>query len=114
MRRLRLLLVLLLIWEVGVRVAGTPAIVLPAPSRVLLEFWRLLASGTLWPFVWNTLCVLFLGLGLGLVAAFLLTALAILTPIGRDLQALLTSMFNPLPAVALLPLALLWFGLGQR
>lgn len=114
MRRIRLLIVLLLVWEGGVRLAGTPAIVLPAPSRVLVEFWRLLASGTLWPFVWNTLCVLFLGLWFGLVAAFLLTALAILTPIGRDLQGLLTSMFNPLPAVALLPLALLWFGLGQR
>ncbi|WRL12907.1 ABC transporter permease, partial [Pseudomonas aeruginosa] len=26
----------------------------------------------------------------------------------------LTAMFNPLPAIALLPLALLWFGLGQN
>ena len=32
--------------------------------------------------------------------------------IGTDLLELLTSMFNPLPAIALLPLALIWFGLG--
>ncbi len=35
------------------------------------------------------------------------------TQIGRDLLGTLTSMFNPLPAIALLPLALLWFGLGR-
>ncbi len=114
MRRIRLLLLLLLLWEGLVRWFDTPEIVLPAPSRVLLEMSRLVASGELWPYVANTLYVLLLGLGIGLVLAFLLTALAILTPIGRDLQGLLTSMFNPLPAIALLPLALLWFGLGQR
>jgi NitT/TauT family transport system permease protein len=35
------------------------------------------------------------------------------TRTGRDLLETLTSMFNPLPAIALLPLALLWFGLGR-
>ena len=50
--------------------------------------------------------------GLGL--AFLLTALAMLTRIGNDLLETLTSMFNPLPAIALLPLALIWFGLGDK
>lgn len=37
---------------------------------------------------------------------------AVTTRLGTDLLALLTSMFNPLPAIALLPLALLWIGLG--
>jgi NitT/TauT family transport system permease protein len=32
--------------------------------------------------------------------------------LGRDLQTTLTAMFNPLPAIALLPVAMLWFGLG--
>jgi NitT/TauT family transport system permease protein len=33
--------------------------------------------------------------------------------LGNDLLEVLTAMFNPLPAIALLPLALLWFGLGN-
>ena len=33
--------------------------------------------------------------------------------IGTDLLETLTAMFNPLPAIALLPLALIWFGLGD-
>ena len=38
--------------------------------------------------------------------------LAVARPLGSELLATLTAMFNPLPAIALLPLALLWFGLG--
>ncbi len=45
--------------------------------------------------------------------ATILSVAAINTRIGNDLLETLTSMFNPLPAIALLPLALLWFGLGN-
>ena len=43
----------------------------------------------------------------------LFTALAMMSRIGNDLLETLTSAFNPLPAIALLPLALIWFGLGE-
>jgi len=53
------------------------------------------------------------GYVLGLLFAALLTALASVSKIGADLLETLTSMFNPLPSIALLPLALIWFGLGD-
>ena len=49
----------------------------------------------------------------GSALAMTLTALAIMSRIGTDLLETLTSAFNPLPAIALLPLALIWFGLGD-
>ena len=57
--------------------------------------------------------VLLIGYALGLALAAVLTTLAITSRIGTDLLETLTSMFNPLPAIALLPLALIWFGLGN-
>jgi sulfonate transport system permease protein len=42
-----------------------------------------------------------------------LTALASATRIGADLLETLTSLFHPLPSIALLPIALLWFGFGD-
>ena len=54
-----------------------------------------------------------MGYAIGLALAVVLTALAIMSRIGTDLLETLTSMFNPLPAIALLPLALIWFGLGK-
>jgi iron(III) transport system permease protein len=56
--------------------------------------------------------VLLIGFTTGTVLAGLLTVFAISTRIGTDFLETMTAMFNPLPAIALLPLALIWFGLG--
>lgn len=81
-----------------------------ATVRALVEGW---ASGELLGKAVASLVVLVQGYALGIVGALVLTTLAVSTQLGRDLLTTLTSMFNPLPAIALLPLALLWFGLGQ-
>ncbi len=60
-----------------------------------------------------TLKVLVLGYAFGIAIAALMTSLAISSRLGNDLLETLTAMFNPLPPIALLPLALLWFGLGN-
>jgi NitT/TauT family transport system permease protein len=60
-----------------------------------------------------TLRMLAMGYGIGLVLAGVFVSLAVSTRVGTDLLSTLTAMFNPLPAVAVLPLALLWFGLGN-
>jgi NitT/TauT family transport system permease protein len=49
----------------------------------------------------------------GIVGAALLVMLATGSQLGADFLQTLTAMFNPLPAIALLPLALIWFGLGN-
>ena len=50
---------------------------------------------------------------LGVVLAGVLTIVAINTRIGSDFLETVTAMLSPLPAIALLPLALIWFGLGN-
>ncbi len=72
-----------------------------------------IVSGVIPQRLFVTLQTLILGYALGLVIAALFTSLAVTTRIGTDLLSTLTAMFNPLPAIALLPLALLWFGLGR-
>ncbi|MDR1285014.1 MAG: ABC transporter permease subunit [Campylobacteraceae bacterium] len=69
-------------------------------------------SGELPEKIVTSLKILFIAYVGGILLASALTILAITTRIGTDLLDVLTSMFNPLPAIALLPLALLWFGLG--
>ncbi|HVY91564.1 MAG TPA: ABC transporter permease [Bryobacteraceae bacterium] len=70
-------------------------------------------SGGLLTRAWFTIKLLLQGYALGLLFAAILTGFAIGTRIGQDFLETLTSMFNPLPAIALLPLSLLWFGLGN-
>jgi NitT/TauT family transport system permease protein len=62
----------------------------------------------------TTIRLLLTGYGLGLLLAVLLTVFASATRIGADLLETLTAMFHPLPSIALLPIALIWFGLGER
>lgn len=81
-----------------------------ASARALAEG---LASGELLGKAAISLGILLQGYALGVALALGLTTLAVSTRLGRDLLSTLTAMFNPLPAIALLPLALLWFGLGR-
>jgi NitT/TauT family transport system permease protein len=53
-----------------------------------------------------------IGYVLGLALAAALTTFAVASGVGSRVLSTLTAMFNPLPAIALLPLALIWFGLG--
>ncbi len=107
-----IIVVLALLWEALARWQDND-LLLPtftATARALVEG---IASGELIEKTRISLAVLLQGYLAGVLLAFALTTLAVSTRIGRDLLDTLTSMFNPLPAIALLPLALLWFGLGR-
>ena len=41
-------------------------------------------------------------------------AVAVFSKVGDDLLSVLTSILNPLPSIAILPLAMIWFGLNSR
>ena len=107
-----ILLLLALLWESVGRWQNND-LLLPTFMQTARAFVDGLASGELFLKTWLSLQVLLKAYVLGIVLAFLLTTLAVSTQFGRDLLGTLTSMFNPLPAIALLPIALLWFGLGQ-
>ncbi len=112
LRKSLLLAVLAGLWEIFARWQDND-LLLPtflATARALVDG---LATGELLVKAQISLSVLLQGYFGGIVAALVLTTLAVSTQFGRDLLSTLTAMFNPLPAIALLPLALLWFGLGR-
>ena len=110
-RKLALLALLALGWEAYARWLNNP-LLLPTFTSTIAAFTDAVASGALPGKALTSLRVLLAGYALGILCAATLTIIAISTRIGTDLLELLTSMFNPLPAIALLPLALIWFGLG--
>ncbi|SEO39925.1 NitT/TauT family transport system permease protein [Duganella sp. CF517] len=112
LRKSFILILLAVLWE-GVARWQNNDLLLPGFVQTAQAFVSGVASGELLDRVRISLAVLLQGYVAGIVAAFALTALAASTRVGRDLLETLTSMFNPLPAIALLPLALLWFGLGK-
>ncbi|WGV22718.1 MULTISPECIES: ABC transporter permease [unclassified Pseudomonas] len=113
LRKAVILLVIAALWEAIARYQGND-LLLPTFLQTATALWDGLVSGELPAKVGVSLVILLKGYLLGIILAFGLTSLAVSTQLGRDLLGTLTSMFNPLPAIALLPLALLWFGLGDN
>jgi len=112
LRKVAILILLAVIWEVGARLLNNE-LLFPTFIATNVAFFKGIASGELLIKVWASLKTLLVGYSIGIVLAALLTALGIASRIGTDLLETLTSMFNPLPAIALLPIALIWFGLGS-
>ena len=110
-RKITILLALALVWELYARWLNNP-LLLPTFGATIAAFWDVIVTFELPRKALTSLQVLLIGYAAGILCAAVLTIVAISTRVGNDLLELLTSMFNPLPAIALLPLALLWFGLG--
>jgi NitT/TauT family transport system permease protein len=111
LRKCILLMVLACIWQVYAVGLNNP-LIFPTFTSTMRAFFEAIVSGGLIGKAQHSIQILLIGYAVGLVCAAILTVLAITTRVGSDLLETLTSMFNPLPAIALLPLALIWFGLG--
>ncbi len=112
LRKLVILIALALVWEGYARWLDN-GLLFPTFTATVAAFSHALVDGSLVGKAWTSLRVLLVGYAAGIVAAAALTVIAISSRVGTDLLETLTSMFNPLPAIALLPLALIWFGLGN-
>jgi NitT/TauT family transport system permease protein len=112
LRKGALLLLLAAVWQGYATILGS-ALLFPKFSDTLAAFFGGVRSGVLLQRGAYSVRVLLQGYAAGMLLAGLLTAFAITSRIGSDFLETLTAMFNPLPAIALLPLALIWFGLGN-
>lgn len=107
-----ILVLLAVIWQVYA-VNLNNELMFPTFSDTIKGLVQVIQSGELVNRTLTSLKVLSIAYTSGILLAGTLTVIAITTRIGTDLLETLTAMFNPLPAIALLPLALLWFGLGN-
>ncbi|UTW52719.1 ABC transporter permease subunit [bacterium SCSIO 12827] len=112
-RKLTILIALMLAWELYTQLSGVSEYILPKFSDTAVALYDAVLNDQLLLMIKNSMTVLLTGYAIGLVIATLLTTAAIMTRFGSDVLSTLTAMLNPLPAIALLPLALLWFGLGS-
>ncbi|MDQ8731970.1 ABC transporter permease [Bradyrhizobium sp. LHD-71] len=113
MRTLFVLLTLAIAWEAYGRYLDN-SLLFPTFGETLTSLSQEIASGELLARVGTSLRILLTGYAIGFVIAILLTGIAMNSLLARDYLTTITAMLNPLPAIALLPLALIWFGLGTN
>src|SRR5450432_4422859 len=111
-RKAAIIIFLAAAWEAYGSLLDNP-LLFPTFHDTIITMFDKVKDGTIPLRAWASLQVLFMGYGAGILLAAIFTILAISTRIGTDFLETMTAMFNPLPAIALLPLALIWFGLGN-
>lgn len=101
---------ILVLWQMIPTVEHTPAYLFPSLADVAQVFTSRLLDGSLLHALLITLQLLLEGMLVGALLALVFTGLAVLVPAVRDLLDIAVAIFNPVPAIALLPVALIWFG----
>ncbi|VDR26269.1 Putative aliphatic sulfonates transport permease protein ssuC [Raoultella terrigena] len=106
------LAMLVLIWDVSVRVLSIPDYLLPPPAAVFEALRAGFADQSLWPHIATTLGETLAGYAIGSVLAILLgVVLAESRTFERFVYPLLIAL-QATPKVALGPIILVWFGFG--
>ncbi len=101
LRKIAILVVLAVAWEVYGRWLDNPLLV-PPFSDAMRAMVTDVANGTIPHRALSSIQVLQIGVASGTLLAGLLTVFAISSRIGTDFLDTMTAMFNPLPAIALL------------
>jgi NitT/TauT family transport system permease protein len=97
-------------WELGTRLFGVPAFLLPAPSKIVVSFAE--HAGLLLKHGWVTTIEIVLGYLLSIVVGIPLALAIFMSPaFSRAVLPLLVSS-QAMPKVAVAPLLLVWFGFG--
>ena len=107
-RKTFILLCLVAAWEAYTVGFDVEPLMLPSFSVSITTLYNALFHGDLIFKIWYSVKVLLIGYSAGLLIAAILILWATANRFGSDFIAMATAMFNPLPAIALLPLPLLW------
>jgi sulfonate transport system permease protein len=104
---------LILFWQLAAQTGWLSSRILPEPLAVVKAFWTLAVSGEIWVHaktsLWRAISGFAVGGGLGLL-------LGLLTGSFRFAETLLDTtlqMVRNIPALALIPLVILWFGIDE-
>lgn len=101
---------LIVLWEVVCRVFSIAPTILPPPSMIwdaLLQYWRPIVTNG-----WQTLFTTLVGFGLAIVCGL---ALGVFIGWSKTIYGALYPVmigFNAIPKVAVVPILILWFGIG--
>ena len=100
----------LIVWELACIVFDLPEIILPRPTKVFVVFVQRI--DILLAFCWDTLWTTVLGFAIAIVGGMVLGVLIGASPLAYAALNPLLIGFNSIPKVAIVPVLVIWFGIG--
>jgi NitT/TauT family transport system permease protein len=108
------LLLVLGLWQLAGSAGWVNPLFLPPPSAIALAIWKLAMSGALWNHVSASVVRIGLGWILGTMAGVAVGFAIGLSSLARGVGITFISALFPIPKIALLPLLILWLGIGEE
>lgn len=107
------LLLILAVWEAASRAGLVSPYLLPPFSSVAVRTVSELFKGAFGLQVLNSIRLVILGVALSFLLAVLFALLCTCSRICESLILSLCTIFNPLPGMAIMPILMMWFGIGD-
>lgn len=105
-----LALALVLVWQVGVMAFEVPEFIFPSPWQIAQQFAEF--KGPLLAAAWSTFWVTMVGFGLAIAVGVLLGFLIGSSRVAYAAVYPLMVGFNAVPKAAIVPILVVWFGIG--
>jgi ABC-type nitrate/sulfonate/bicarbonate transport system permease component len=102
------------LWQSAGSAGWINPLFLPAPSAIAVAIWRLAASGALWQHLSYSIMRIGTGWILGTIAGVAVGFAIGLSSLARGVGITFISALFPIPKIALLPLLILWLGIGEE
>jgi ABC-type nitrate/sulfonate/bicarbonate transport system permease component len=104
---------LVALWQLGDSLGLIPTLFLPAPANIAVALYRLTISGELWQHLSASLARLTIGWIVGTGCGIALGLAVGLSSLLRSPGMAVVSALFPIPKIALVPLFIIWFGIGE-
>jgi ABC-type nitrate/sulfonate/bicarbonate transport system permease component len=108
------LVVMIGLWQLAGSSGWINPLFLPPPSAIARAIWQLAISGALWHHLSYSIMRIGTGWVLGTAAGVVVGFAIGLSSLARGVGVTFISALFPIPKIALLPLLILWLGIGEQ
>lgn len=104
---------LFLAWFIVCKLEIFSTYVLPTPEKVFSSFWKMLISGEIFEDIIISFIRVLKGFSIAFVLAFILGMFRFLVPTSEKYYEYIIQFFRNVPPISLIPLLILWCGIGE-
>jgi sulfonate transport system permease protein len=112
--RLILPVSILLVWEVVCRTGLVDSYAMPAPETVIKTAWESIRDGSLWKHILTSFFRVHEGFMLAVFFGLVIGTIMGLNKKAEQFFEVTVQILKPIPPIAWIPLAILWFGIGEQ
>ena len=103
----------LAVWQIVYQMGTFPELMFPSPGKILNSLAKGFSQDGLGKMTLYSMSLIAKGLFIGIVLAFIMSGLSIMSKTVYSIYHMIVSLCDLIPGVALLPLAILWMGIGE-